>query len=90
MDNPDSPFRLLAKNYANELLTRAQYVKIRAQLLNKLQNKGNVDRADLNNFLLISQGKAKPEGSNSYSLSDWIIIVLGIAAAIALGYVLYS
>ena len=56
MDTPDSPFRLLAKNYANELLTRNQYVMIRGQLLKKLQSKGNIDRADLNNFTQISQG----------------------------------
>ena len=90
MDTSDSPFRLLAKNYASDLLTRNQYVVIRAQLLNKLQYKGSVNRADLNNFMLISQGRAKPETSKSYALSDWIIIALGIAASIALGYVLYS
>ena len=90
MNTPNSALRLLAKNYANDLLTRSQYVMIRAQLLNKLQNKGNIDRTDLNNFMLISQGRAQPENSISYSLSDWIIIALGIAASIALGYVLYS
>lgn len=90
MNTQDSALRLLAKNYANDLLTRSQYVMVRAQLLNKLQNKGNIDRTDLNNFMLISQGRAQPENSNSYSLSDWIIIALGIGASIALGYVLYS
>lgn len=90
METHDSPFRLLAKNYANELLTRKQYVMIRAQLLKKLQNKGHVDRDDLNNFTLISQGRVKSRGSKYYSASEWIIIALGLAAAIALGYVLYS
>jgi len=90
MDTHDSPFRLLAKNYANELVTRNQYVVIRAQLLKKLQKKGNVDRDDLNNFTLISQGSVKHRSSKSYSASEWVIIALGLAAAIAVGYVLYS
>lgn len=90
MDIPDSPFRLLAKNYASELITRGQYVTIRAQLLKKLQHKGNVDRADLDNLMLISQGGGKPDKSKSYSASDWIIIALGLAASIALGFMLYS
>lgn len=90
MDTHNSPFRLLAKNYANELLTRNQYVVIRAQLLKKLQNKGHVDRDDLHNFTLISQGSVKPRSSKSYSASEWVIIALGLAAAIAVGYVLYS
>ncbi|MEE8366377.1 MAG: hypothetical protein V3R76_11365 [Gammaproteobacteria bacterium] len=90
MDTPDSPFRLLAKNYANELITRGQYVTIRAQLLKKLQHKGNVDRADLDNLILISRGEGKPDISKSYSASDWIIIALGLVASIVLGFVLYS
>lgn len=90
MDTPDSPFRLLAKSYANELITRKQYLTIRAQLLNKLQNKGNVDRGDLDSFTLIAQGDVKSGYFKSYSASDWIIIALGLAASVALGYVLYS
>ena len=90
MDTPDSPFRLLAKSFANELITRKQYLTIRGQLLKKLQNKGIVDRADLDNFTLIAQGDVKSGIFKSYSASDWIIIALGLAASVALGYVLYS
>jgi hypothetical protein len=42
-----SPLRLLAKTYANDLITRQQYVEIRAQLLKRLESKGSVDEADL-------------------------------------------
>lgn len=90
MPSPDSPFRLLAKDHANDLISRKQYVIIRAQLLRKLQHKGRVDMADLDNFSQISQNGVKPVKSKTYSVSDWIIIGLGIAASIALGFVLYS
>ncbi len=86
----DSPFRLLAKSFANEMISRKQYVDIRAQLLKKLQSKGLVDRNDLDNFVMLSRGQVKDGISKSYSISDWIIIALGLAASIALGFVLYS
>ena len=35
-----SPLRVLAKTYANELISRDQYVEIRAQLLKRLQESG--------------------------------------------------
>ena len=84
MSDSDSPFRLLVKTYASHMLTRDQYVNIRKQLLKKLQCNGEVTKEDLNNFTSISFGNAPIEKGKSYSLSDWIIIVLGIVAVLVL------
>ena len=90
MSQPLSPFRLLSKTYANQLLTREQYISIRAQLLSKLQRQGKIAEDDLKNFTDIIQGKKLPQVEKSYSSSDWVIIGLGLAAAIVLGFVLYG
>jgi hypothetical protein len=66
-------------------------VKIRSQLLKKLQSTGTIEDADLKNFTLISQGVAiKPVSEKSYSYSDWIIIFLGLTASVVLGFILYG
>jgi hypothetical protein len=66
-------------------------VKIRAQLLKKLQSTGTIEDTDLKNFTLISQGSAtKPVTEKSYSASDWIIIILGLTASAVLGFILYA
>jgi hypothetical protein len=90
MSPPISPFRLLSKTYANQMLTREQYVSIRAQLLKKLERQGKVTEEDLNNFTDIIHGKKSPHVEKSYSSSDWLIIGLGLVAAIVLGFVLYG
>lgn len=90
MSLPISPFRLLSKTYANQMLTREQYVSIRAQLLKKLQRQGQVTDEDLKNFTDIIHGKESPSVEKSYSSFDWFIIGLGLVAAIVLGYVLYG
>jgi len=90
MSDPLSPFRLLTKTYANHMLTREQYVKIRGQLLKKLQNSGKVTEEDLKNFTDITYGNISPPPEKSYSSSDWIIIFLGLIAAIVLGFILYN
>lgn len=84
MSDSESPFRLLVKTYASHMLTRDQYVNIRGQLLKKLQCDGKVTKEDLDNFTSISLGNAPIEKEKSYSLSDWIIIVLGLIAIIVL------
>ena len=84
-----SPLRLLAKTYANDLISREQYVEIRAQLLKRLENNGNVDEADLKNFTAL-QGSESPKVQKSYTSSDWIIIALGLAASAVLAFVLYG
>ena len=91
MSNPVSPFRYLAKTYANDLISREQYVLIRAQLLKKLQSKGFIREDDLQNFIKLAQGSSdKPKSEKSYSSTDWIIIALGIVASIVLGFILYG
>ncbi len=85
-----SPLRLLAKTYANDLISREQYIEIRAQLLKRLQSKGIIDESDLNNFTAIAQGSEIPETRKSYTSSDWIIIGLGLAASAVLAWVLYG
>ena len=90
MSDNDSPFRLLAKTYANELITREQYIEIRSQLLKKLQNKGKIGASDLRNFTAITQGTDLPKTQRSYTSSDWIIVGLGLAATVALAYILYG
>jgi hypothetical protein len=91
MNSPVSPFRYLAKTYANDLISREHYVLIRAQLLKKLQSKGFIRDDDLQNFIRLAQGSSdKPKSEKSYSSTDWIIIALGIAASIILGFILYG
>ncbi len=91
MDSPVSPFRYLAKTYANDLISREHYVLIRGQLLKKLQSKNFIRDDDLQNFIRLAQGGAnKPRTEKTYSSADWIIIALGIAASVALGIVLYG
>ncbi len=90
MSDSTSPFRLLSKTYANHMLTREQYVQIRAQLLKKLQTRGKVCEEDLKNFTKITNGGVDPKVEKSYSSTDWIIIALGLAAAVVLGFVLYN
>lgn len=90
MERPVSPLRLLAKTYANELISRDQYVEIRAQLLKKLQSKGKIDEADLKNFTALIRNAPSPRAHKSYTSTDWIIISLGLAASAVLAYVLYG
>ena len=91
MNSPASPFRYLAKTYANDLISREHYVLVRAQLLKKLQSKGFIRDDDLQNYIRLAQGGAdKPKTEKSYSSSDWIIIALGIVASIVLGFILYG
>jgi hypothetical protein len=90
MGDQDSPLRLLAKTYANDLISRTQYVEIRAQLLKKLQARGKVKISDLKNFSATSQGNESPKATKSYTSSDWIIIALGLCASVVLAFVLYG
>ena len=85
-----SPFKLLAKTYASEIISREQYVEIRAQLLKKLQSQGYVDESDLENFAKITQSSDQPKTEKAYTSSDWLIIGLGLAASVALAFILYE
>tara|TARA_R110002167_G_scaffold269702_1_gene476208 strand:+ start:251 stop:523 length:273 start_codon:yes stop_codon:yes gene_type:complete len=90
MSRQDSPLRLLAKTYANDLISRSQYIEIRTQLLKKLQSKGRIGASDLKNFTAITRGSEPAESKRSYTSSDWIIISLGLAASAVLAFVLYG
>jgi len=90
MNEQTSPLRLLAKTYANDLISREQYIEIRAQLLKRLASKGNIDESDLKNFTALTQGPETPKAQKSYTSSDWIIIALGLAASAVLAFVLYG
>ena len=90
MDSYGSPLRLLAKSYANELITREQYVEIRAHLLKRLEKKGKVTAADLKNLTTLTQGPEPAPIVRSYTSSDWLIIALGLVAAAILAFVLYG
>ena len=90
MERQVSPLRLLAKTYANDLISREQYIEIRAQLLKRLEAKGKIDAADLKNFTALTQGAESPKSRKSYTSSDWIIIALGLAASAVLAFVLYG
>jgi len=90
MSQSGTAFRHLAITYANALITRQQYVMIRSLLLKKLQSRGTIEDEDLENFSKLADSTDLPETENSYTSSDWIIIVLGIAASAVLGFVLYS
>ena len=85
-----TPLRKLAKTHANDLISREQYVEIRAHLLKRLESKGCIDESDLKNYTVLTQGPATPKTQRTYTSSDWIIIALGLAASVVLAYVLYG
>ena len=90
MERHGSPLRVLAKTHANALISREQYVEIRARLLKKLEIKGRIDESDLNNFTSLSNNTPVEGPQKTYGLSDWIVIGLGVIAAAVLAYVLYA
>ena len=90
MGSYGSPLRLLAKTYANELITREQYIEIRAHLLKRLERKGKITADDLKNFTALIQGPEPAPTARSYTSSDWLIIGLGLVAAAVLAFVLYG
>ena len=90
MQRPVSPLRLLAKTYANDLISREQYVELRAQLLKRLETRGKLDESDLESLTALTQDSESPRAQRSYTPSDWIIVALGLAASAALAFVLYG
>ncbi len=93
MNIPKSPLRKLVKKYTNQIITREQYLDVRKDLLKKLSAQRTINQEDLDKFLSI-QESAKPVThntlKNTYSISEWLIIGLGLLAATFLGYMLYS
>ena len=90
MSQPNTPLRLLAKTYANDLISREQYIEIRAQLLKRLESSGEITESDLRNFTALTQDPETPSIKHRYTSSDWIIIGLGLAASAVLAWVLYG
>jgi hypothetical protein len=90
MSQPGSPLRLLAKTYANDLITREQYIEIRAQLLKRLESSGKITESDLKNFTALTQGPEPISAQRRYTSSDWVIIGLGLVASAVLAFVLYG
>jgi hypothetical protein len=90
MNLPSTPLRKLAKTYASDLISREQYVEIRAQLLKRLESRGSIEDSDLKNYTTLTQGSDTPKTQRSYTSSDWIIITLGLVASAVLAYVLYG
>jgi hypothetical protein len=86
----NTPLRLLVKSHVNGLVDRQQYLQVRKQLLKKLSSQSDLNPDDLANFLKIHLETDSNETSNSYSKFDWLIIALGLMAASALGYILFS
>ncbi len=86
----ESPLRILVKSYANGLLEREQYLEIRHQLLRILSHKGDISQQDLQKLLKQYEERDSASWISAYSASDWIIVALGLLAAAALGYILYS
>jgi hypothetical protein len=82
--------RLLAKTYANDLVSREQYIEIRANLLKRLECTGKITDADLKQFTALIDGDKSPSAQHSYSKSDWLLIVLGLTASATLAFVLFS
>jgi hypothetical protein len=92
MSEPEesSPLRLLVKSYSSGLLNRSQYLEIRGQLLKKLSLQGTVSHEDLMNFMKIHQDTGELTSNKSYTPSDWVIIILGLIAALSLAFILYA
>ncbi len=85
----NTPLRILVKQYASGLIDREQYLLIRARLLQRLETRGKLSQRDLEQ-LSKDLGKPPETSESHYSASDWVITLLGVAAAIALGVILYS
>ena len=90
MNQPGSPLRLLAKTYASDLITREQYIDIRAQMLKRLESSGKISESEMKNFMALTRSPETVSVHRSYTSSDWVIIALGLAASAVLAYVLYG
>ena len=90
MRSEESPLRILVKSYTNGLLNREQYLEVRHQLLRILSHRGDITKQDLQKLLKQYEENEPVNWLSSYSASDWIIVALGLLAAAALAYILYS
>ena len=59
-------------------------------MLKKIATQGEISHDEVKNFISIYQDSGEIKANKSYSASDWIIMFLGLAAAIALGIILFG
>ncbi len=85
-----TPLKQLVKSYSYGLINRDQYLAIRKQLLNKLSRQGKLDQDDFTHYLKQQQQSERGNFWSSYSISDWIIIILGLMAVTILAFFLYN
>ncbi len=78
------------KTYAIDLISREQYIEIRAQLLKRLEANGKITESDLRNFTALTQDPDPEVKQSSYTSSDWVIIGPGLAASVVLAFVRYG
>ncbi|MDJ0832678.1 MAG: hypothetical protein QNJ69_04090 [Gammaproteobacteria bacterium] len=86
----NSPLRLLVKSYADNMMERKHYLKIRKQLLNKLEFSGSISHEELLEMMEVHKTRKGERLSERYSKSDWLIIALGLTAAAGLGLILFG
>ncbi len=80
MDRPLSAFRLLAKTYCSDLISREQYVEARGQLLKKIQCKGKINETDLKKVTAITQNSLSIESEPKMQIPP--VVWIGVSAAL--------
>lgn len=84
----NSPLRILVKSYENGLLDRDRYLDIRKKLLIQLSKTGHITHNDLKKYLNFNDENIS--SYSSYTALDWLVIILGLLAALTLGIFLFS
>ena len=91
MSRSGTPFKTLSRTYASHIISRDQYIKIRGELLRKLQNGEKISNDNLRSFDELAEvTDVEPPPKQGYSSSDWVIIALGLLAALVLALILYN
>ncbi len=88
LDN--TPLRNLVKAFAGGAIDREEYVRIRARLLQKLEDQGQVTENDLKKLLQEVPEDGPTAPGDRYSRMDWLLILLGLGAALGLALILYN
>jgi len=89
LDN--TPLRMLVKTFVSGVIDREEYLAIRARLLQKLETSGQLSDKDLRQLLNSHDDQDQPVApSSSYTPTDWLLILLGLGAAIGLAVIFYG
>ncbi len=87
----NTPLRTLVKTFSGGIISREEYVSIRGQLLKKLEETGKISDRDLDQLLDAGRDtRETPVSTRRYTGMDWILIILGLAAAVGLAVILYN